>query len=150
MVLGLLYALVLRGVIKGRLSQIAFGFLPSGALISVGTGVFVLSGSLIPSQVVNPIAPDLSSLSQGQEIYERNCLVCHGPLGLGDGPVGITLNPPPANLQDHMVVGVHTDGRIMEWITDGYPDSVMTGFGDVISEKDRWHLLNYIRTLVPE
>lgn len=150
MVLGLLYALVLRGVIKGRLSQIAFGFLPSGALISVGTGVFVLSGSLIPSQVVNPIAPDLSSLSQGQAIYERNCLVCHGPLGLGDGPVGITLNPPPANLQDHMVVGVHTDGRIMEWITDGYPDSVMTGFGDVISEKDRWHLLNYIRTLVPE
>ena len=73
----------------------------------------MLSGSLIPSQVVNPIAPDLSSLSQGQAIYERNCLVCHGPLGLGDGPVGITLNPPPANLQDHMVVGVHTDGRIM-------------------------------------
>ena len=147
---GLLYALVLRGLIKGLVSQIVLGLVPSGALISVGAGVFVLAGSLIPPQVVNPIAPDASSLRQGQSIYESNCLVCHGPRGLGDGPVGITLNPPPANLQDHMVVGVHTDGQIMEWITYGYPDSVMVGFGDVLNEDERWHLLNYIRTILPE
>jgi mono/diheme cytochrome c family protein len=97
----------------------------------------------------NPIPDTPESRAQGQALYEQNCMPCHGPTGLGNGPVGLTLRPPPANLQVHMVPGVHTDAQIFEWITNGYPNSPMPAFRDALTEDQRWHLLNYIRTLVP-
>jgi mono/diheme cytochrome c family protein/uncharacterized membrane protein len=97
----------------------------------------------------NPIPDTDESRTQGQALYQENCLPCHGPTGLGNGPVGLTLRPPPANLQVHMVPGVHTDAQIFEWITNGYPNSPMPAFKEVLTEDQRWHLLNYIRTLVP-
>jgi mono/diheme cytochrome c family protein len=97
----------------------------------------------------NPIPASAASVEHGQALYEENCLPCHGKSGLGDGPVALTLNPRPANLQVHMVPGVHTDRQIFEWITDGFPNSVMPAFGGALTEEERWHLLNYIRTLTP-
>jgi mono/diheme cytochrome c family protein/uncharacterized membrane protein len=97
----------------------------------------------------NPIPNTAESRDQGRALYQANCLPCHGPVGLGDGPVAVTLRPPPANLQVHMVPGVHTDAQIFEWITNGYPNSPMPAFKDVLTEEQRWHVLNYIRTLVP-
>jgi copper transport protein len=98
----------------------------------------------------NPIPDTPESRAHGQSLYEANCLPCHGPVGLGDGPLALTLRPPPANLQVHMVPGVHTDAQIFDWITNGYPASPMPAFKDVLTEDERWHVLNYIRTLVPE
>jgi len=102
-----------------------------------------------PAEITNPIPATTESLALGQALYADNCLPCHGPAGLGDGPVGRTLRPPPANLQVHMVPGVHSDAQIFEWISNGYPNSPMPAFAEVLSEDERWHLLNYIRTLVP-
>ncbi len=99
-------------------------------------------------QRTNPVLPTADSIAQGEAIYRENCALCHGPTGLGDGPVGVTLNPRPANLAVHMVPGVHTDGQILEWISNGFPNSAMLGFGDTYSEEERWHLINYIRTFV--
>ena len=97
----------------------------------------------------NPVADTAESRAQGLALYQANCLACHGPVGLGDGPLAVTLRPPPANLQVHMVPGVHTDGQIFEWITNGYPDSPMPAFKEVLSKQERWQVMNYIRTLTP-
>jgi mono/diheme cytochrome c family protein/uncharacterized membrane protein len=102
-----------------------------------------------PAEVTNPIPASAESLALGQALYADNCVPCHGPIGLGDGPVGRTLRPPPANLQVHMVPGVHSDAQIFEWISNGYPESPMPAFKDVLTEDERWNLINYIRTLVP-
>jgi mono/diheme cytochrome c family protein len=48
-----------------------------------------------------------------------------------------------------MVPGVHSDAQLFEWITNGYPESPMPAFGQALAEAERWHLVNYIRTLVP-
>jgi mono/diheme cytochrome c family protein len=32
-----------------------------------------------------------------KQLYEKNCNVCHGPNGKGDGPAGKMLKPPPAD-----------------------------------------------------
>ena len=69
--------------------------------------------------------------------------------GKGDGPVGITLNPRPADLTYHATPGVHTDGQLFEWIANGYPNSAMPAFKTYLSDTDRWNLVNYIRTLAP-
>jgi len=97
----------------------------------------------------NPLPATAESLATGQALFEQNCLPCHGPQGLGDGPVGVTLRPSPANLQVHMVPGVHTDAQIFDWITNGFPNSQMPAFGSALTEDQRWHIMNYIRTLVP-
>ncbi|MCC7358496.1 MAG: copper resistance protein CopC [Anaerolineales bacterium] len=97
----------------------------------------------------NPIPASAESLAAGKQLFAENCAPCHGPLGLGDGPVGLTLRPAPANLQVHMVPGVHTDAQIFDWISNGFPDSQMPAFATVLTEDERWHILNYIRTLVP-
>jgi copper transport protein len=97
----------------------------------------------------NPVPASAASIAHGKAMYQKNCLPCHGPTGRGDGPAGQTLNPRPSNLQVHMVPGAHTDRQLFDWITDGFPNSPMPAFEDVLSEEERWHVLNYIRTLAP-
>ena len=55
---------------------------------------------------------------------------------------------PPADLTAHTALGIHPDGRLYDWITNGFPDSVMPAFDDQMTKEERWHLVNYIRTLV--
>ena len=70
-----------------------------------------------------------------------------GVSGAGDGPVGLTLNPPPADLTVHTAPGIHPDARLYDWITNGFRGSVMPAFREQLSDEERWHLVNYIRTL---
>jgi mono/diheme cytochrome c family protein len=97
--------------------------------------------------MTNPLPATPDSLATGKLLYEENCLACHGPEGKGDGPAGLALRPPPADLTVHTAPGVHPDGQLFEWITNGYPGSAMPAFGKQLSEEQRWHLVNYIRTL---
>jgi copper transport protein len=99
---------------------------------------------------VNPIPPNSESVSEGETLYINNCASCHGKFGKGDGPVGLTLNPRPADLTQHAIPGVHTDAQLFEWITNGFPGSSMPLFKNSLSDTDRWNLVNFIRTLAPK
>ena len=96
--------------------------------------------------LANPVPASNRSRTSGKNLYEQNCLPCHGPQGKGDGPAGLALHPPPADLSIHTAPGVHPDGQLFEWITNGYPGSVMPAFGEQLSDVQRWDLVNYIRT----
>jgi copper transport protein len=126
--------------------------------VGFGTGFFLLhwflhragpAESSPASTGADRVSPSAASLERGRTLYQQNCLPCHGPVGLGDGPVGLTLNPRPASLQVHMLPGVHSDEQILDWIANGFPGSVMPAFREALTEEQRWHVLNYIRTLVP-
>jgi mono/diheme cytochrome c family protein len=132
-------------------------FLRIGALLVILPGSILgivwlarfIAASLSAPPPANPIPASSASIQRGQALYQERCLPCHGPAGLGDGPAALALVPRPANLQVHMLPGVHTDQQIFAWISDGYPNSAMPAFGELLSEEERWHVLNYIRTLVP-
>jgi mono/diheme cytochrome c family protein len=64
--------------------------------------------------------------------------------------LALTLNPRPADLSVHTVPGVHTDAQLYDWITHGFPGSAMPAFGQILGDTERWHLVNYIRTLAPK
>jgi putative copper export protein/mono/diheme cytochrome c family protein len=98
-------------------------------------------------QQVNPVPPVAASIDAGRALYQTNCAPCHGISGKGDGPAGRALNPAPADLIQHAVPGVHTDGQLFDWITNGFPGSAMPAFKDLLTDQQRWDLVNFMRTL---
>lgn len=101
----------------------------------------------LKAEIVNPVPADTGSIAAGQALYESNCLECHGPSGKGDGSLSPTLMVPPADLSALTVPGNYSDGQFFEWISSGFPAAGMPAFKATLSEEERWHLVNYIRTL---
>jgi copper transport protein len=147
LVAGMAFLLALEPLILSRTQSVVFGWAPAILLATVGFLVIFDSPGEQTVIAVNPIPPNADSIAEGEALYIENCLPCHGPTGAGDGPVGITLNPPPADLTIHTAPGVHPDGRLYDWITNGFPTSVMPAFQNQLTDEERWHLVNYIRTL---
>ncbi len=151
-VLGLdagLFALALWPFTRGRLAPRLSSGVFSLALLMAGVFYATRPVADVNGQA-NPIAPDARSVAAGQAVYEAHCVVCHGETGKGDGPLGITLIPRPADLTIHAVPGVHTDAQLYEWITNGFPGSAMPAWRTILSDTDRWNLVNFIRTLAPK
>lgn len=94
----------------------------------------------------NPVSNDSKKESEvrGAKIFKTRCMICHGAQGKGDGIGGKALNPKPQNLTSTMVQG-QTDGEIFWKITNGRND--MIKWGPILSEEQRWDLVNYVRTL---
>ena len=96
--------------------------------------------------LVNPIPANPKSLTSGKAVYSSHCLACHGNEGKGDGPAAGLLDPPPANLVKHAAYGAHPDGQLFIWINQAISGSAMPGFDRVLSEEERWNVINYIHT----
>lgn len=144
---GLVFVFGLGTLIQKQRPTIAVGGFSALGLAIVGIVVFLNPPTQESGLPVNPIPPNADSIAIGQGLYQENCIPCHGVSGAGDGPVGRTLNPPPADLTLHTQPGVHPDGRLYNWITNGFQNSVMPAFKDKLTDEERWNLVNYIRTL---
>ncbi|RME42863.1 MAG: hypothetical protein D6796_13840 [Caldilineae bacterium] len=96
--------------------------------------------------VTNPILPDGASITRGRELYQANCVLCHGPEGRGDGSGAVGLEPPPADFAAGHTAN-HRDGDLFFWIQQGIPESAMPAFGAKLSDEEIWHLVNYVRRL---
>jgi mono/diheme cytochrome c family protein len=97
----------------------------------------------------NPISSTADSRSQGEEIYQIRCAVCHGDDGRGDGPAAAALDPSPAAIAHSG--SMLSDAYLFYRISEGgnFPpfDSSMPAFKEILDEEERWHLINYIRNL---
>jgi len=94
----------------------------------------------------NPIPADDKSIAAGKTLYIAQCLKCHGDTGKGDGPSAKDLDVKPKDLSDPAIAG-QTDGALYWKITSGRKP--MPSFENLISDDDRWNVVNYIRTLEP-
>jgi len=147
--IGLLFALATLSLMPNKF--IRFGAGVPLTLLMVGLGVYYLMRPpVVENAQANPIPPNSESIAAGASIYAVNCVPCHGASGKGDGPIGITMNPRPANLVQHAMPGAHTDAQLYEWITNGFPGTRMPAFKSTLSDTDRWNLVNFIRTLAPK
>ena len=115
------------------------GVIGASALIAGALG----SEEGIPER--NPIPPTSESVAAGRSLYDIHCQLCHGTEGLGDGPASAGLNPPVADLVIH--VPLHPDRALFDFIHDGIQGAAMPALGEILSDDEIWHLVNYIRTL---
>ena len=96
------------------------------------------------TKIGNPVMADNQSIAAGKVMYQQQCLACHGKLGKGNGPAAIALEPPPADLSMPMM-WKHSDGALFWKITAGRRP--MPSFEKLLTDDQRWHILDYIRTL---
>ena len=90
------------------------------------------------------ITPDPT---RGAPLYAQNCSVCHGETGSGDGPAGVGMTPPPANLRDAQRLDRLSLYAIYNTLGLGVEGTDMPSFADQLDERQRWDLASYIAGL---
>jgi mono/diheme cytochrome c family protein len=111
-------------------------------------GAAVLGASAQGPWVAPPEAKNAKNPVKGvgnaKQLVETNCVTCHGAGGRGDGPAAAALPPPkPANWTS-AAVQKQTDGELFWKISNGR--GAMPPWKH-LPEKERWEIVNYIRTL---
>jgi len=98
--------------------------------------------------LVNPVEATPESIARGKKVFGIYCALCHGVDGMAKPettPVAARLAKngmvPPALL----AVPGYSDGFLFTKIRYGRPQ--MPGYPQ-IPELDRWHVVNYLRTLI--
>jgi mono/diheme cytochrome c family protein len=85
-------------------------------------------------------------VARGRQIYQENCVACHGVGGKGDGieAAGLTASPPDFTSQEWMAE--KTGAQLFQAIGDGIPPD-MPAYGDQLTEEERWDLVGFLRSL---
>lgn len=101
----------------------------------------------------NPVETSAESVSKGRELYlardKGNCIFCHGESGSGNEANLAQLRRKPSNLAEKERMTSMSDGEVFWKISKGI-NGIMPAGERRMSEEERWHLVNYIRTLVKE
>jgi mono/diheme cytochrome c family protein len=92
----------------------------------------------------NPVGASEESIKAGEKVYAKYCIKCHGKTGNGDGPDATDLGLDPTRFSDPELQS-QSDGSFYWKITVG--KRPMPGYKTRLSERDRWNVINYIRTL---
>ena len=100
----------------------------------------------VVDSLTNPVSPTAESLARGEQLYDRVCVVCHGPDG--SGTTGYIFEVHPAMVAYPLageVAMAKSDGYIYGIIRVGR--GLMPAYGHQISHYDRWHIVNYVRQM---
>jgi mono/diheme cytochrome c family protein len=101
----------------------------------------------------NPIASSPESIEKGKALFlERtkgNCIFCHGETGSGNEANLPRLRRKPADLSNKERMTAMTDGEVFWKISKGITGIMPTGERRM-NEEERWHVVNYVRTLAKE
>lgn len=126
----------------GRFVAIA---LPAVALVA-GAGVAAVSAQgewKAPADAKGMKNP-VKGVGNAKKNIETNCATCHGASGKGNGPAAAALPPPKPADWTSARVQKETDGELFWKISNGR--GAMPPWKH-LPEKDRWEIVNYIRTL---
>lgn len=91
----------------------------------------------------NPIALTPQVDKDGEALYTKFCLHCHGATGAGDGKVGLKLpGAPPAY---NGALKNLSEGKIFHSIT--YGKGLMGNHASILTQEERWKLVHYVQKL---
>lgn len=97
------------------------------------------------------------ALARGQELFRQDCAACHGETGRGDGPAGrdlpglAAMHPEmkrgPADFTNLSQMATASDVLLEGKLLRGGMGTGMPEFGSLYSERERWDVIAYVRSL---
>lgn len=91
-------------------------------------------------KAVNPVKVTPESLEAGKNIYTQRCAVCHGADGKG------TAAGMP-DFTDHEMMEEMSESLMFQKVSEGVPGTPMPAWKDILSEDERWTVINYINSM---
>jgi mono/diheme cytochrome c family protein len=95
----------------------------------------------------NPIPANEESLEIGRKLYSSQCALCHGAKGDGKGDLAADMKLTVPDFTTAEWKKKRTDGELFYIMSIGHGS--MPGQGERLREAQRWHLVNFLRTLAP-
>jgi len=101
----------------------------------------------------NPTTANAESIEKGKALYldkdKGNCIFCHGETGAGNEANLARLRRKPADLTNKEHMAEATDGELFWKISKGIR-GIMPAGERRMTEEERWHVVNYVRTLAKD
>ena len=101
----------------------------------------------------NPVQATEESIAKGKELYldqkKGNCIFCHGETGAGNEANFGKLRRKPADLTNKERMTSMTDGEVFWKVSKGI-NGIMPAGERRMNEEERWHVVNYVRTLAKD
>ncbi|CAN5519565.1 cytochrome c [soil metagenome] len=91
-----------------------------------------------------PIPVTKALIDRGQDRFNIYCIVCHGPVGKGDGMIVRRGFSPPPTYHDDRLRNAPV-GHFFDVITNGW--GKMNSYAFQVQPADRWAIIAYIRAL---
>lgn len=91
----------------------------------------------------NPVPYSDEVIKEGEALYTKYCVHCHGASGQGDGKVAAKLPGPPPPYTSANIMNL-PEGKMFHSITYG---KGLMGSHNFLSVEERWKLIHYIHKL---
>lgn len=91
----------------------------------------------------NPVTFNDANLIQGEVLYTKFCIHCHGASGAGDGKVGLKLPGAPPSYSGPLKN--LSEGKIFHSIS--YGKGLMGNHASILTQDERWKLVLYVQKL---
>lgn len=89
---------------------------------------------------VNPVKVTEETFEAGKSIYIQRCATCHGIDGKG------TI-PSMPDFTDHEMMENMGEKVMFQKISEGVPGTSMPSWKGILTEEERWMVINYINTM---
>ncbi len=89
---------------------------------------------------------DPNSIKLGRTLYSTYCAQCHGKYHDGNGTVGQSFHPLPADLRS-VKVQTLPEGMLFKEISYGVPNGRQPPLATTIEVMDRWRIIAYLKSL---
>ena len=100
------------------------------------------------TSLANPVPRNAQTHARAQQLFDVNCSMCHGQNADGNSYIAQQFTAahqyPPVDLHSDRVVS-RTDGQLYWIITNG--EGNMPTFHNLLTDDDRWAMVDYIRDL---
>jgi mono/diheme cytochrome c family protein len=95
----------------------------------------------------SPFAPgDAATLARGHAVYLTFCAQCHGREYDGNGTVGQSFSPAPADLRSAKVQVIPA-GELFKHVSYGVPGGRQPALDTTIDVHDRWSVIAFVQSL---
>ena len=99
-----------------------------------------------------PMTLDFNRYMEGKYLFERNCIVCHGPRGDGKGEMAPTLQPRPRSFREGIFKfrttpfgSLPTEDDLRHTIKHGLTGTAMGMFSQ-LTEEDITNVIEYVKS----